>query len=183
MTHSVLHISETVAVSDVVNSTSRYTFTGQFLEASAIFVRRLQAIEAQTDWSESTMPEHRGLVVAVVMQSAAALETESHEICVHGPGAHLGSNGIDEEARALLAPIAKIVDDQPTVDRFNLILHLLRRPPFPKGAEPYQSAALLIRLRNEIVHYKSAWGNEVDSKKLYSILKVNRPGNRGGWLV
>lgn len=155
---------------EVQNADVRYTFTGQFLEASTFFVRRLRQIEAQTSWTEAEQVEHRGLVVAVVMQCAAALETESHEIAVHGPGAHLGSNGTDMEAQRFLHPISEIVDDQSTLDRFDLMLHLLGKSPIDHGQEPYQSASLVVRLRNEIVHYKSRWGAEMKSTKLYKAL-------------
>ena len=160
-------------LADSFNADSRYFFTGQFLEASAMFVRRARAIEADgsaaTD--DAVRCEHRGLVCAAIMQCAAALETESHEICTHGPGSHLGSNGTDGEARKFLRPVAKLIDDQSTLERFDLILHLLRREPLEKGANPYQSAALVVRLRNEIVHYKSRWGSQLERVKLYASLR------------
>jgi hypothetical protein len=105
------------------------------------------------------------------MQCAAALETEAHEICVHGPGSHLGSNGTDAAAREFLLPISEFIDNQSALLRFDLILHLLRKPAFNKGVNPYQSAALVIRLRNELVHYKSRWGAEMESSKLQVALQ------------
>ena len=161
---------------DTVTADTRSTFTGQYLEASAIFVRRARSIEAsassQTD--DATRCEHRGLVCAVIMQCAAALETETHEVCVHGPGAHLGSNGIDHEAQRFLSPIADVIDDQNTISRFELILHLLRKASLDRGAEPFQSAALVVRLRNELVHYKSRWGAQMESSKLYAAIESLR---------
>src|SRR5258708_6237281 len=153
---------------------TRYTFTGQFLEASAMFVRRVRAIEASASAAtdDATRCEHRGLVCAVVMQSAAALETEAHEVCTHGPGSHLGSNGTDAQARDFLHPVAEFVDDQSALTRFDLILHLLKKSPLDKGANPYQSAALVVRLRNELVHYKSRWGAEMERNKLQTTLRL-----------
>ena len=152
----------------------RYTFTGQFLEASAIFVRRAKLIEAtaspQAD--DVTRCEHRGLVCAVIMQCVAALETEAHETCTHGPGSHLGSGGTDTLARDFLLPIADFVDDQSALTRFDLILHLLKRSPLDKGSNPYQSAALVVRLRNELVHYKSRWGAEMERNTLQAALRT-----------
>lgn len=151
---------------------TRYTFTGQFLEASALFVRRARDIEASASAAteDSIRCEHRGLVCAVIMQCAAALETEAHEVCVHGPGSHLGSGGTDESGRRFLLPVADIVDDQSTLSRFDLILHLLQRPPLNSGANPYQAAALVVRLRNELIHYKSRWGAEMEKNKLLAAL-------------
>jgi hypothetical protein len=154
---------------------TRYVFTGQFLQASAIFVRRAIEIEtssAATPPDEATKCEHRGLVCSVIMQCAAALETEAHETCKHGPGAYLNSTNI--QARDFLLPLADFVDYQNTLDRFDLILHLLQRPPFDKGRDPYQSAKLVVRLRNELVHYKSRWGREMERGKLYGALQALR---------
>ena len=153
---------------------TRYTFTGQFLEASAMFVRRARAIEASASpaTADATLCEHRGLVCAVVMQCAAALETEAHEVCTYGPGSHLGSNGTDAQARDFLLPVAGFIDDQSALQRFDLILHLLKKSPLEKGANPYQSAALVVRLRNELVHYKSRLGAEMERDKLQAALQL-----------
>ena len=151
---------------------ARYSFVGQHLEASAIFTRRLREIEATASSPEPLFCEHRGLVCAVIFQCAASLETEAHEVCVHGPGSYLGTGGTDLEAKRFLTPLADVVDDQETVERFNLILHVLRKPPFDRGGEPFQSAKLLTRLRNELVHYKSRWGAEMETSKLYPALEA-----------
>jgi hypothetical protein len=152
---------------------TRYTFTGQFLEASAIFVRRTRAIEAMPDPVDDVIrSEHRGLIAAVIIQCAAALETQANEVCVYGPGAHLGSNGTDRNAQQFLYPLAGLIDDAQAPERFNLILHLLGKSTLGTGAQPFQDAALVVRLRNEIVHYKSHWGEEMKSAKLFGALKA-----------
>jgi len=162
--------------SGTVSADTRYTFTGQFLEAAALFVRRARAIEngASAQTTEQARCEHRGLITAAIMQCAAALETEAHEICTYGPGSHLGSNGTDQAAQGFLAPLARLIDDQDTLSRYELLLYLLRKPALPRGADPYQSAALVVRLRNELVHYKSRWRAEMPSAKLFAALEGRR---------
>jgi hypothetical protein len=110
-------------------------------------------------------------VCAVIMQCVAALETDAHETCTHGPGSHLGSNGTDTQARDFLLPLSEFVDDQSSLTRFDLILHLLRRAPLDKGSNPYQSTLIVVRLRNELVHYKSRWGTEMERNKLQAALQ------------
>ena len=155
-------------------SDARYGFTRQFLESSAIFVRRARSIETDAGAfaDEATQCEHRGLICAVIMQCVAALETEAYEVCTHGPGAHLGSNGTDALAREFLAPLSDFVDEQSALARFDLILHLLKKPPLDKGVHPYQDAALVARLRNELVHYKSRWGTDMTGSKLRAALQL-----------
>src|SRR5207244_10638343 len=95
-------------VTDSAFAQVRYAFTAQFIEAAAIFVRKAADIEANYSGtlSEEFRTEHRGFVTTAIMQCAAALETEAHEMCAYGPGSHLGSNGIDCEGQRLLAPLA-----------------------------------------------------------------------------
>lgn len=170
-------VTEKIKLGDTASADTRYTFTVQFLQGSAIFVRRLRKLEQAETWSEEDQTEHRALASAVVMQCAAALETETHEVAVHGPGAHLGSNGVDSEAQRFLEPIAAIIDRQSTLDRFALILHLLEKGKLNTGAESYENASLVVRLRNEITHYKSLWGEQMERSKLFSRLesKHHRP--------
>ena len=105
------------------------------------------------------------------MQATAALECEIWEVMVYGPGHHLGSNGIDSNARDLLAPIAEVIDDESVLERYWLVLHLLRKDGLDCGAAPWQDAALVVRLRNELVHYKSRWGKELERSKLLRALQ------------
>ena len=161
-----------------VNTDSRYTFTGQFLEASAIFTRRAREIERNHDYSrpipDEVRCEHRAYVSTTVMQCAAAMETEAHEICVHGPGSYLGTDRTDKCAHETLLPIAEQVDKLPTLERFDLIMQTLGKNTLERGRNPYQSAQLLVRLRNKLVHYKSSWGAEMSEEKLFKALECLR---------
>lgn len=158
---------------DSAYATVRYTFTAQFVEAAAAFVRKANAIEDgySGGLTDELRAEHRGFISTAIMQCAAALETEANELCVYGPGSHLGSNGTDRVAQAFLAPLADVVDSLDTLSRYKVVLHLLKKPPLNPGCEPYQSAALLVRLRNEITHYKSRWGKEMSRSKLFASLE------------
>jgi hypothetical protein len=150
----------------------RYSFTAQFLRGAAIFANRTHQIENEGDAvSDEVQAEHRSYIIGTVIQCAAGLEAEVSEIVQYGPGHHLGSNGIDESARALLQPLAEMIDSQPTVKRYELVLHLLGRPPLDRGRDPHQATTLLIRVRNELVHYKSKWETEMDQRKLFASLR------------
>jgi hypothetical protein len=155
---------------------TRYSFTAQFLRGGAIFARRAHDIEksANSSISDELHAEHVACVVGAITQSAAALEAEISEVAIHGPGHHLGSDGIDANAREFLVPMADVIDNEPTLRRYDLVLHLLRRPPFNHGEQPYQDADLLVRLRNGLIHYKSKWGEQMDREKLFSRLQQLR---------
>jgi hypothetical protein len=124
---------------------------------------------------EKTRTEHRGFVTAAIMQSAAAIEAESAEVLTHDPGHHLGSNGVDIASRNFLAPLAEMIDRQPRpLERYQTILHLLHKAPLGKGEQSWQDTAVLIQLRNEITHYKSQWGQQMERKDLFRSLQKLR---------
>lgn len=162
---------------DLVGGTAtmdvRSSFTATFVCASAGFARRAAELEAahRDSIDDATRIEHRGFVIAAVTQSVAALEAESWGIISYGPGHHLGSSGIDTQALHFLQPLADIIDRESVLDRYWTILHLLRKTQLDRGAQPWQDADLLVRLRNELVHYKSKWGQEMEKQKLYKSLK------------
>jgi hypothetical protein len=154
-------------------SVTRYSFTAQFLRGGAIFAHRAHAIEATADesLSEELQGEHRAFVVGAIVQSVAALESEISEVVMHGPGHHLWSAGVDTGAREFLLPMAELIDRESTLRRYDLVLHLLRKAPFEHGAQPYQAADLLIKLRNQLIHCKSEWGARNDPKSAVARLE------------
>jgi hypothetical protein len=151
----------------------RSSFTGQFLMAAAMQARGAAEIESKptVTVSDDDKVAHRGYVVGAIMQATAALECEIWEVMVYGPGHHLGSNGIDSEARNFLAPVADLIDGESVLERYNVVLHLLGKSCLNRGEQPWQDAALVVRLRNELVHYKSRWGEELERSKLFRALK------------
>jgi hypothetical protein len=166
----------TVRLTASATADVRYSFTAQFLRGAALFAQQAREIEdaAGQDTDESTKSEHRANVVAAIMQSVAALEAEVSEVLFHGPGHHLGSNGIDHVARDFLRPLVEMIDRQETLRRYELVLHLLKKPVLDRGVQPYQGADLLVKLRNELVHYKSRWGQEMERQKLFERLRQLR---------
>ena len=151
----------------------RTSLTGQFLMAAALQVRAAEEIESRptSKVTETDQISHRGFVVGAIMQSTAALECEIWEVMIYGPGHHLGSNGIDEEARRFLEPTAEVIDNQSVLERYQLVLHLLKKPPLDRGRQPWQDTSLVVRLRNELVHYKSRWSQELDRSALFRTLQ------------
>ena len=156
-----------------VRADVRSSLTGHFLMAAAMQARTAAEIELRpaAAVTEDDKVAHRGYVVGAIMQATAALECEIWEIMVYGPGHHLGSNGIDCEARDVLAPVAEVIDGESVLERYVLVLHLLKKKSLDRGAQPWKDASLVVRLRNEIVHYKSRWGKELERSKLFRALQ------------
>lgn len=151
----------------------RSSLTAQYLMAAAMQARAAAEVESRpvTSVTEDDRVAHRGFVVGAIMQATAALECEIWEVMVYGPGHHLGSNGIDCEARDFLAPAAEVIDGEGVLERYGLVLHLLKKDGLDPGALPWQDASLVVRLRNELVHYKSRWSKELERSKLLRALQ------------
>ena len=165
-----------MAFSGTSSADMRMSLVGTYLLASAHFAARAKAIELMeaTTVTEELQTEHRGSVLASVMQSSAALEAEVYEIAAHGPGHHLGSNGIDAAGHQLLEPLTDLIDSQEVLERYCLVLHLLQKPALDRSTHVWEHAQLLIRLRNSVVHYKSRWNNEIEATKFLKSLKKLR---------
>lgn len=155
---------------------TRHSLTYHLLGGAGVLSRLAFEIETRPE-SELTNDDrvgYVGYVIGAITESVSALETETWEILHHGPGNHLGSGGFDQQARDFLRPLAELIDGQDVLSRFATILHLLNRPPLCRGRQPWQDAGLLVRLRNEIVHYKSRWGAEYERKNLMAALEKQR---------
>lgn len=138
------------------------------------FADQAAKIEAQSEVDQAMQTQHRAYVVAAIMQSTAALESEASQIVAYGPGHHLGTNLTDLEAQKFLSPLADEIDKTPVVRRYEMILHLLGKKPMDRKQETHGAAVLLIRLRNALVHYESLPGPEMDRQKLYKGLRSLR---------
>ncbi len=151
----------------------RYNFTNNFLVgASALSKMALQIDKKGKAATETEQLEYKAFVAGCIMQSVAALESEIWSLLHHGPGHHLGSNGVDNNAKNILSIVASSLEKEPVLERYNIALQLTRNKKLELGKQPMQDVGLLIRLRNEITHFKSLWTTEMDSKNLYEVLEI-----------
>jgi len=167
-----LNAGGSVSMAGTLTADVRTSMTGHLLRGASLQARSAAGIEARSvdEITEDDQAMHRSLVVGAIMQATAALECEIWEVMAFGPGHHLVSNGIDADALAFLAPIADQIDGQSVLERYRMVLHLLRKPALSSNEQPWQDAALVVKLRNELVHYKSRWGQDLERSKLLRAL-------------
>lgn len=103
--------------------------------------------------------EHKAAGMACVLSSVAYLEANINEFV---------SNAADENVADGIAGTAVAItrlkgvwgttaSNVSILDKYDLVLALCDLPTFTKGTAPYQSAALLIRLRNVLTHFEPSW--------------------------
>lgn len=152
---------------------TRYNFTFNFLVGAAAMAKKALEIEnTGGNVTESERLEHTAFVAGCIMQSVAALESEAWSLLNHGPGHHIGSNGLDKESKEMLSIVADTFEKEPILRRFDLILQLIRKDKLDLGAQPMQDLSLVINLRNNITHFKSLYTKELDVKELYKALEI-----------
>jgi hypothetical protein len=146
----------------------RFNFTHNYLVGAATFTRLALEIDKKgKNATEAEILQHRSFVAGSIMQAVAALESEAWTLLNRGPAHHLTSEPKDEEAKKLLEIVSESIEKEPMLKRYDIILQLIRHKKLDFGKQPMQDTDLVIRLRNELTHFKSLWTIEMDSKKLF----------------
>lgn len=120
----------------------RSSLTYVMLHSARSFARDAKALEAGASIDVYSQTRYVGFVLGAVMQSVGALESEIHEICAYGPGHHLGSNGVDTAGRELLAPLADLIDGAEVLERYRIVLKLLKKAPLDSSTQVWEHAKL-----------------------------------------
>ncbi|MBL0167663.1 MAG: hypothetical protein IPP85_11185 [Propionivibrio sp.] len=157
----------------------QYNMTNQFLMASLVFLRKAEELElALKTSSDQTVlcrmeVEHKGLITSLLMQCVSAAETAIFMVITNGPGHHLGTNGIDQDARSFLIKFEKELERLSVLEKYQAVLKLLRKPEFDTGQNPHQAMQLVVAIRNELVHFKpvGVYPFQEDSEKMLKRLR------------
>jgi hypothetical protein len=152
---------------------TRYTFTPQLLLGAALLTRKAHGLEAPGSLAtDEHVIEHRAYVVGAVTQAAASLESDVAEILMYGPGSHLGSDNVDSNALKALEPVRdRILRSKGGVlARYKRILKELG---YGLSSMPKTNTqvALLVLLRDELMHYRSELGGMTKEALLHGGLQ------------
>ena len=174
-------------------------FSIQHIQAAAYFSRRTSRLERQHPTgttSGAVRVVSRGYVSTTLFTAVAFLEALAGELYADADlpdGGHLAT--LEPKTRQLIAEIGLVesVEKSPVMSKFDLLLRAANREPVERGTSPAQDVATMIRLRNELVHYKAAWfdvgtegevrpGNLMESKLVQQIRGRFSPraGSSGG---
>ena len=155
---------------------TREHWAGLLLLSAANLARMSYAIEQEMlagSRSESNALQHRACVIGATFTSVAFLEATANECfadAAEAPafneagfnvpfGIIAGSlDGLSEEAIHRLGNSWNLGVPRrasyPILDKFEIALALADKEPFDRGAKPYQEVRLLVKLRNEWIHYE-----------------------------
>ena len=133
----------------------------QHVQAAAYLTRQAAAIEE--DLTGDTAPEAVALkayVASALFSSVAFLEALANEIyadAIRPEGGHLAA--LDERDRSMIAGLGETdsVQKASILSKYDLLLRAAGKLPLSTDCDPHQATATVIRLRNEIVHYKASF--------------------------
>jgi hypothetical protein len=159
------------SLGESVRSAHRYFFSPDHIRSAALFARQSYAIEAKgaRNLTRSEEDDHRAYVTGAIMSSVAFLEATINE--------HFADVAEENQYQDILSPEAikdlrdawigtcwsePIDKTKPRIlDKYTIFLQLARDDEFDradfKGGLPYQNVLELIGLRNDLMHFKTAW--------------------------
>ena len=137
--------------------------------------------------------EHRGHVLSAIVHTASFLEATINEILDAATDPRKPkkvANVYADTARGWKALWKALGDSGSALSRYQAALIVAGLDPFDEGAEPWQSAHLLVKVRNRLVHFRPETVSPVDPLNLANRLNGRfepnpLPGNDwdlDGWL-
>jgi len=101
--------------------------------------------------------EHRSACLSCIFSTVAYLEADINELFANAEEGHADGLAKDPIVLTRIRAAWELVQRSATLDKYDLALALCDQPVFNKGESPYQAVALLVRLRNALIHFKPEW--------------------------
>ena len=102
--------------------------------------------------------EHQAYFYGVIFSAASYLEAYINEYYVNFSQCNLYGLKVDSDSLIQIETLWKM--DIPrtasfkTLDKYQIMLTLCKKPKFNKSIRPYQDVEILIKLRNSLIHYE-----------------------------
>jgi hypothetical protein len=138
------------------------------LSAALFFADSARRIESEES-SDDRRGGHRAFVIGVVSSAVSFLEARFNEFC---EDPFHGRSGFPRRSAICLRKLLQEgMDRLPLLQKYQIAIFLAgKNSPLEEGEDPYQSAKLLIELRNKLVHFRPEWSG-VDTSKLETKLR------------
>lgn len=135
---------------------TRQNFAALHLVSAATFSRRIGEIEQQNAGQPFGPFFDQMFIYAppCVLSTVAGLESYANELFADR------EQNFTDTSSAIVDKLWELTEAKPLLDKFDVALTLLGKPPVPRGVRPAQDVAVLVRLRNAITHFKPEWFDE-----------------------
>ena len=133
----------------------------QHIQAAAYLARRATEVESNllAEMSDEAVAL-KAYITSSLFSSVAFLEAQANEIfadALESNHSHLAS--LPARDRDMIATLgeSESVGKASVLTKFDLILRGAGKEPIEKTCDPHQSTSTIIKLRNELIHYKAAF--------------------------
>lgn len=158
MTNFSAAVNESLNLTATATARSRTNLALHHLFAACRLSARINQIEVENTgqpfgqfWEEILQYS-----LGVAMLSVAALESYANEMYFEGAVLTPGVNAV------AAAEISEIVDREQILKKYAIALSITSAKRLDMGSSSVQDAAILIRLRNAIVHFRPEWFDDQD---------------------
>jgi hypothetical protein len=160
-----VRINEAVHFTEQIGIEVRYYLSLNHIQAAAHFARQSKRIQSLPDYHTLSAPEqqdriaeHRAYVIGSILSSVCFLEAAINELFADAAGHTRGwVNPLGADVLKLIASrwtVEKLERSARLLEKYEIGLSLAAKPPFDRGAAPYQDVRDLVLLRNALVHAK-----------------------------
>lgn len=167
-----IQLAENMHLAGGVRLTIRSYFSSHLLWTAMREAELAGRMEAAHDGQSRFSVEHRGHVLSSILASAAFLEAMVNELFQDAAEGYLAS--LSPRTVRLMTDLWRTTSEGARLrplEKYELLLAFANAPALDRGAEPYQSASLVVRLRNVIAHYQPEDLSAEDSHRVEQALR------------
>lgn len=159
---------DSVGLVGSVQVASRHYLASEHLWTALHNARRCRELETGLAGKRHIDREHRSCASTSILTAVAFLEALVNETYADAADPRHLSHRVKALAPEVRVQMAQLrhetspLDDLQIPKMFGLYVKALDfagAKPFDRGAQPYQDAALLVRLRNALIHFEPSWHN------------------------
>jgi hypothetical protein len=157
----------------------RVDYAFHHYHAAKYFCSRLHEIESAAAHADIQIAiQHQAYASSAVLSSAAFLEAAINSFIPDANTNKFPMEAFNAQTGIVLSNLWPFMEKRRMLDKFQIALAVTCRPMFDTGQQPYQDAALLVHLRNALVHFKPEWDDELrDHLKIEKQLRKKFPLN------
>jgi hypothetical protein len=175
-------IESVASVSATVTLSERSYLSDWYRWAALDAAEQASALEEALSAPYGATPKHISLVTSSLFQSVAFMEARANELFQDASDKNLGgrSGGLSTRTRERMAEWWYNTDEGKRSDillNYQMLLLFSEQGPLDKGTQPYQDAALLIKLRNLLVHFRPESVSSDADKRLWRDVGGKFPAN------
>jgi hypothetical protein len=140
----------------------KHSLSKQHMRGARLLAAKALEIESRgRPIPDAVLVEHRAYVTGSIMSAVAALEASVNELYLEVRDAEpRTTDALDERGSELMVGLWAETERLPILEKYQRALLFCGRPSFQRGQSPFQETDSVVKLRDNLVHYKPEWNDE-----------------------